>query len=75
MKVENKTTENRFWVYEKLQKVFVEFGTSYEEEVKMSNKDKAVDYEMESVLAGFATDNFNEDAYDRLKWEQSLDLK
>jgi len=72
-----KTKENQFWVYQKLQKVFVDFGTSYEEtkDIKMSNKEAAVDYEMEQILAGFATDNFNEDDYNNYVYEKSLDLK
>jgi len=66
--------DERFWVYEKLQKVFVDFATSYEDS-KMSNKEAAVDYEMESILAGFATDNFNEDDYNNLVYERARGLK
>ena len=69
--------DERFWVYEKLQKVFVDFATSYEDvkEPKLTNKDKAIDYEMETILAGFATDNFNEDDYNNLIYERARGLK
>jgi len=69
--------ENEFWIYEKLQKVFVDIGTSYEDvkEPKLTNKDKAIDYEMETILAGFATDNFNEDDYNNLVYERARGLK
>jgi hypothetical protein len=33
-------------------------------------KDKAVDYEMENILAKLQTDDFNEDEYYHLKYER-----
>ena len=53
------------WVYKNQQKVFIE-----DKKVSMSNKDKAIDYEMESILAGLHTDSFNEDAYYQLKYDR-----
>ena len=44
--------------------------------IRMKNEEKAVDYEMESILAGLTiTENFNEDEYFKLTWEQSQRLK
>jgi hypothetical protein len=49
------------WVYKNQQKVYIN---------DLTNKDKAVDYEMENILAKLQTDNFDEDEYYHLKYER-----
>ena len=44
--------------------------------IRMRNEEKAIDHEMESILAGLTiTENFNEDDYFKLTYEQSRNLK
>lgn len=44
--------------------------------IRIRNEEKAIDHEMESVLAGLTiTENFNEDEYFKLTYEQSRNLK
>jgi hypothetical protein len=51
------------WVYKNQQKVYINNDIT-------RNEDKAIDYEMEAILAGLHTDSFNEDAYYQLKYDR-----
>jgi hypothetical protein len=53
----------REWVYKNQQKVYINNDIT-------RNEDKAIDYEMEAILAGLHTDSFNEDAYYQLKYDR-----
>ena len=65
--------QDKYWVMKNLQKVYIEEAMKRKE---MSNKEKAVDYEMEEILAGLTiTDNFDEDRYYNLIFERSKGLK
>lgn len=52
----------REWVYKNQQKVYINND--------IRNKDKAIDYEMENILAGLHTGTFNEDEYYELKYDR-----
>lgn len=71
--------EDKFWIMKNLQKVYIEEGLKRKEElskISTRNEDKAIDYELEEILAGLTiTDNFDEDRYYNHIWEKSLDLK
>lgn len=58
----------KYWILKDGEKVYTEDNTP-----KLSNKEKAYDYEMEAILAGLHTESFNEDEYYSLKWERMQD--
>jgi hypothetical protein len=60
--------KDRYWIYKDLQKVYIELEE--EKPLGLRNEDKAIDYEMEAILAGLHTDSFNEDAYYQLKYDR-----
>jgi hypothetical protein len=51
------------WVYKNQQKVYINNDIT-------RNEDKAIDYEMEAILAGLHTGTFNEDEYYELKYDR-----
>jgi Fe-S cluster assembly iron-binding protein IscA len=54
-----------YWIYKNGIKVYIE------EKIFTRNEDKAIDYEMEEVLAGLQTGSFNEDNYYELKYDRT----
>ncbi len=59
---------NRYWIYKDLQKVYIEIKK--DKPLGLRNEDKAIDYEMENILAGLHTGTFNEDEYYHLKYDR-----
>jgi hypothetical protein len=60
---------NTYWTMKNGEKV-------YKKEYSSKNEDKAVDYKMETILAGLTlTDNFNENEYYSHRMDMERDLK
>ena len=56
--------DDRYWNYKNAIKVYID------EKPLIRNEDKAIDYEMEEILAGFQTSSFDEQDYYSLKYDR-----